>query len=97
MRPQNTCRRNTLLAGRRQAAFFGIGNRRLRQSALDLIEATELNALVIDVKGDRGMIAYPSAIPLAAQVGAQTSRQREVAMRTGYVMASRSCCSIARR
>lgn len=52
-------------------SFFGIGNRRLRQSALDLIEATELNALVIDVKGDRGMIAYPSAIPLAAQVGAQ--------------------------
>jgi len=45
---------------------------RLRQAALDLIEATELNALVIDVKGDRGMIAYPSAIPLAAQVGAQS-------------------------
>lgn len=52
-------------------SFFGIGSNRLRQSALDLIEATELNALVIDVKGDRGMIAYPSAIPLAAQVGAQ--------------------------
>jgi hypothetical protein len=52
-------------------SFYGIGNSRLRQAALDLIEATELNALVIDVKGDRGMIAYPSAIPLAAQVGAQ--------------------------
>jgi hypothetical protein len=52
-------------------SFFGIGNAALRQSALDLIEATELNALVIDVKGDRGMIAYTSAIPLAAQVGAQ--------------------------
>ncbi len=43
----------------------------MRQAALDLIEATELNGLVIDVKGDRGMIAYQSAIPLAAQVGAQ--------------------------
>lgn len=52
-------------------SFFGIGNSRLRQAALDLIEATELNGLVIDVKGDRGMIAYKSAIPLAAQVGAQ--------------------------
>lgn len=52
-------------------SFFGIGNAALRQAALDLIEITELNALVIDVKGDRGMIAYRSAIPLAAQVGAQ--------------------------
>ncbi|MBI3301749.1 MAG: GTP-binding protein, partial [Deltaproteobacteria bacterium] len=52
-------------------SFFGIGNNRLRQAALNLIEATELNALVIDVKGDRGMIAYPGAIPLAARVGAQ--------------------------
>jgi hypothetical protein len=52
-------------------SFFGIGNATLRQSALDLIEATELNALVIDVKGDRGMIAYRSVLPLATQVGAQ--------------------------
>ncbi len=52
-------------------SFFGIGNNRLRQAALDLLEATELNGLVIDAKGDRGMIAYKSAIPLAAQVGAQ--------------------------
>ncbi len=52
-------------------SFYGIGSSRLRQAALDLIEATELNALVIDVKGDRGMIAYLSAVPLAAQVGAQ--------------------------
>jgi hypothetical protein len=52
-------------------SFFGISNGHLRQAALDLIEATELNGLVIDVKGDRGMIAYKSTIPLAAQVGAQ--------------------------
>ncbi len=52
-------------------SFFGIGNSRLRQAALNLIEATELNGLVIDVKGDHGMIAYPSAMPLAARVGAQ--------------------------
>jgi hypothetical protein len=52
-------------------SVYGIGNSRLRQAALNLIEATELNALTIDVKGDRGLIAYPSAIPLAARVGAQ--------------------------
>jgi hypothetical protein len=50
---------------------FGVGNSRLRQAALDLLEATELNGLVIDVKGDRGIIGYKSDIPLAAQVGAQ--------------------------
>jgi hypothetical protein len=54
-------------------SVFGVGNNRLRQAALDLLEATELNGLVIDVKGDRGLISYKSAIPLAAQVGAQTT------------------------
>jgi hypothetical protein len=50
---------------------YGIGDRHLRQAALDLAEATEINALVIDVKGDTGMIPYRSAVPLAAAVGAQ--------------------------
>jgi len=52
-------------------SFYGIGDRALRQSALDLMETTEINALVIDVKGNRGRIPYKSKVPLAAQVGAQ--------------------------
>jgi hypothetical protein len=36
-----------------------------------LIDETELNALVIDVKGDRGMIPYRSSVALAAEIGAQ--------------------------
>lgn len=52
-------------------SFFGIGDRTLRQAALKLIEETELNALVIDVKGDRGLIPYKSSVPLASEVGAQ--------------------------
>lgn len=52
-------------------SFYGIGDRTIRESALELLQETELNALVIDVKGDRGMIPYKSAIPLAAEVGAQ--------------------------
>jgi len=52
-------------------SFFGIGSSALREPALRLIENTELNALVIDVKGDRGMIPYRSAIPLASDIGAQ--------------------------
>jgi len=50
-------------------SFYGIGDHTLRELALHLIDATELNALVIDVKGDRGRIPYKSAVPLGA--GAQ--------------------------
>lgn len=51
--------------------FYGIGDRTLRESALKLIGQTELNALVIDVKGDRGMITYRSSNPFASEIGAQ--------------------------
>jgi len=46
-------------------SFYGIGSSKLRNAALGLIDTTELNAVVIDVKGDRGMIAFKSSIPLA--------------------------------
>jgi hypothetical protein len=52
-------------------SFYGIGSLALSRPAMKLIDETELNALVIDVKGDRGMIPYRSAVPLAAEVGAQ--------------------------
>ena len=50
---------------------YGAGDMRLRESALDLIRKTGLNAVVIDVKSDRGMIAYRTDIPLATGIGAQ--------------------------
>jgi len=52
-------------------SFYGIGDRSLRESAVKLIDETELNTLVIDVKGDKGMIPYKTSISLAAEVGAQ--------------------------
>ncbi len=52
-------------------SFYGIGVQSLREPALKLIEDTELNTLVIDVKGDRGRIVYKSSIPLASDIGAQ--------------------------
>jgi hypothetical protein len=52
-------------------SFYGVGSKALRGPAMKLIEETELNALVIDVKGDRGMIPYRSSVPLAAEVGGQ--------------------------
>ena len=39
-----------------------------------MIERSKLNALVIDIKGDRGLIPYPSALPLATKIGAQKLR-----------------------
>lgn len=52
-------------------SFFGIGDQLLRGSAFRLIRETELNTLVIDVKGDRGYVTFRSAVPLAREVGAQ--------------------------
>lgn len=52
-------------------SVYGIGDRRLRNAALDLIDRTELNALVIDVKGDRGLVPYRSTVSLASSIGAQ--------------------------
>jgi hypothetical protein len=41
-----------------------------RNRMFDLLATTELNAVVIDVKGDRGYLTYRSAVPLAQQIGA---------------------------
>lgn len=51
--------------------YYGIGDRHLRNSALDLMKETDINALVIDVKGDRGILTYKSNVPRVAEVGAQ--------------------------
>jgi hypothetical protein len=50
---------------------YGVGSRSLRESALKLIDTTELNTLVIDVKGDRGFIPYKSDVPLVSSIGGQ--------------------------
>jgi hypothetical protein len=50
---------------------FGVTSRHLREAALALAASREINALVIDVKGDRGLILHHSAVPLATEVGAQ--------------------------
>lgn len=40
---------------------------------IDVAKRTEINALVIDVKDDRGFVLYPSNVPLAKQIGADTN------------------------
>ena len=41
---------------------------------IDVAKRTEVNALVIDVKDDRGFLLYRSSVPLARQIGADTNR-----------------------
>jgi hypothetical protein len=43
-------------------SYFGIGDATIRTRVLTLVEQTELNAVVIDVKGDRGFIPYASGV-----------------------------------
>ena len=50
---------------------YGAASKTLREAALRLLAETELNALVIDVKGDWGQLSYRSDIPIAAEIGAQ--------------------------
>lgn len=53
-------------------SVFGIGNAAIREAALKLVDETELNALVIDIKGDRGLVPYRSAAYAVAGIGPQT-------------------------
>ena len=41
---------------------------------IDVARKTEVNALVIDVKDDRGLVLYRSRVPLAKEIGADTTR-----------------------
>jgi hypothetical protein len=52
-------------------SYYGIASSGIRGPVLDLLDHTELNAVVIDVKGDRGFIPYASSVELAVQAGAR--------------------------
>ncbi len=51
--------------------YYGVMDRTIRTRVFDLVDKTELNAVVIDVKGDRGWILYRTEVPLALTIGAQ--------------------------
>jgi len=51
--------------------YYGISDRGIRTRVLDLIARTELNAVVIDIKGDRGWIPYRTEVEAALAAGAQ--------------------------
>ena len=53
--------------------YFAIGGNDYRQDLFGLLDTTEINAVVIDVKGDYGLLSYRSRQPLAEQIGANSS------------------------
>jgi hypothetical protein len=50
---------------------YGIASKKLLDGALSIIGAGGPNALVVDLKGDRGIVPYPSAVALTASAGAR--------------------------
>jgi hypothetical protein len=50
---------------------YGLASKNIREAAKEAIKLNNMNALVIDVKGDRGFIPFKVDIPLAEEVGAQ--------------------------
>ena len=48
----------------------GLRSSVLRNRVKTLIETTELNGIVMDVKGDRGFLAYPSKVKTVQEIGA---------------------------
>jgi hypothetical protein len=51
--------------------YYGVGDKGIRGRVLDLVGRTELNAVVIDVKGDRGLIPYRTEVQAAVEAGAK--------------------------
>ncbi len=50
---------------------YGFASKNLREAALETIDKNHMNALVIDVKGDQGIIPFKVDLPLAEEAGAQ--------------------------
>jgi hypothetical protein len=53
--------------------YFAIGGDEYRQDMLRQLDSTEINAVVIDIKGDYGLLSYRSSVPLAEQIGANSA------------------------
>ncbi|MCX7706505.1 MAG: hypothetical protein N2204_00665 [Anaerolineae bacterium] len=51
-------------------AYAAMGNDELTRHTQSLLEDTELNAVVLDFKSDRGLLSFPSQVPLAIEIGA---------------------------
>jgi len=53
--------------------YYAVANQDLRSHAFNLIDTTELNAVVIDIKGDLGLLTYKSDVSTATAIGANNA------------------------
>lgn len=51
-------------------SHYALGSPEYVAHVKELLETTELNAVVMDVKGDRGYLVYPTQVALAQEIGA---------------------------
>jgi hypothetical protein len=51
-------------------SFWGVGSQLLRNGVLETVSKAHLNAVVIDIKGDRGFTSHPTGSALGIQAGA---------------------------
>jgi hypothetical protein len=51
------------------------GSRRKVRNLLAMVEGTEVNAFVIDLKDATGFVSHPSSVPLVAEIGADEDRR----------------------
>ncbi|MBI4644952.1 MAG: GTP-binding protein [Deltaproteobacteria bacterium] len=49
---------------------YGVFSKKLRGAVLEAVKENNLNALVIDIKGDKGFIPFKVDLPLAEEIGA---------------------------
>ena len=76
-------------------SYFALGRPDFIQQVFELLDTTELNAVVIDAKGDHGYISYPTRSPMAQEIGAArpTATDFETVMAT---LKARGVYTIAR-
>lgn len=58
-------------------SYFAVGHQDFRRRVFQLLDTTEFNAVVIDAKGDHGLISYPTQVALAHEIGAARPTARD--------------------
>jgi hypothetical protein len=51
-------------------SYSALGSEKFREHVKQLLETTELNAIVMDFKGDRGYLTFPTHVAMAKEIGA---------------------------
>ncbi|MCX5892173.1 MAG: GTP-binding protein, partial [Deltaproteobacteria bacterium] len=57
---------------------YGAWSTKIREAVLETVEKNKMNALVIDIKGDRGYIPFKVDIPLAEEVRAHAGAEKTI-------------------